>query len=41
MSKLFNIADTMNNVIDRGMTKDGTLPGGLNVKGAQKIFMTV
>ena len=36
MSKLFNIADTMNNVIDRGMTKDGTLPGGLNVKRRSK-----
>ena len=36
IGKLFNIADTMNTVIERGMTKDGILPGGLNVKRRSK-----
>ena len=36
IGKLFNIADKMNTVIERGMTKDGILPGGLNVKRRSK-----
>ena len=34
--KLFEIAETMNDVIDRGIRKEGILPGGLNVKRRAK-----
>ena len=34
--KLFKIAETMNDVIDRGIRKEGILPGGLNVKRRAK-----
>ena len=34
--KLFEIAETMNDVIDRGIKKGGILPGGLNVKRRAK-----
>ena len=34
--KLFEIAKTMNSVINRGMKNEGTLPGGLNVRRRSK-----
>ena len=34
--KLFEIAETMNDIIDRGLRKEGILPGGLNVKRRAK-----
>ena len=34
--KLFEIAETMNDVINRGIRKEGILPGGLNVKRRAK-----
>jgi len=36
IKRLFNIADIMNTVIDRGIRAEGTLPGGLNVKRRAK-----